>query len=163
MADSRFFDRAGPHSLAALAELSGARLLDPDDGGRLIEDVAPLETAGPDDVTFLDNRKYTDAFARSRAGAAFIDERVADKAPRRDVAAGYARAVQGIRARGPGLLPGQRAAAGTCAQRDHRSDRDRAGGLRDRGSCRYRGRRPFGRAVPDRPEYRYRGGGRDRR
>ena len=82
MADSRFFDRAGPHRLAVLAELSGARLLDPADGGRLVGDVAPLETAGPDDLTFLDNRKYTDAFTRSRAGAAFIDERVADKAPR---------------------------------------------------------------------------------
>jgi UDP-3-O-[3-hydroxymyristoyl] glucosamine N-acyltransferase len=82
MVDSRFFDRAGPHSLAALAELSGARLLDPADGGRLIDDVAPLETAGPNDVTFLDNRKYTDTFARSCAGAAFVDERAVDKAPR---------------------------------------------------------------------------------
>ncbi len=82
MADPRFFDRAGPHSLAALAELTGARLADPLDGGRLIGDVAPLETAGPDDVTFLDNRKYTDVFVRSRAGAAFIDERVAEMAPR---------------------------------------------------------------------------------
>ncbi len=81
MADPRFFDRAGPHSLAALAELTGARLIDPDDGRRLIEDVAPLETAGPGDVTFLDNRKYTDAFVRSRAGAAFVDERAEDKAP----------------------------------------------------------------------------------
>jgi UDP-3-O-[3-hydroxymyristoyl] glucosamine N-acyltransferase len=81
MADSRFFDRAGPHSLSVLAELSGGRLLDPADGGRLVRDVAPLETAGPDDVTFLDNRKYIDAFTRSRAGAAFVDERVADKAP----------------------------------------------------------------------------------
>src|SRR5918997_6713239 len=81
MADSRFFDRAGPHRLAVLAELSGARLLDPADGGRLVGDVAPLETAGPDEVTFLDNRKYTDAFTRSRAGAAFVDERVVDKAP----------------------------------------------------------------------------------
>src|SRR3954471_741196 len=81
MADSRFFERAGPYSLAALAGLSGARLRDPADGGRLIADVAPLEIAGPDAVTFLDNRKYTEAFFRSRAGAAFIDERVADKAP----------------------------------------------------------------------------------
>jgi UDP-3-O-[3-hydroxymyristoyl] glucosamine N-acyltransferase len=87
MADPRFFDRAGPHSLAALAELTGARLLCPDDrlaaaAGRLIEDVAPLETAGPRDVTFFDNRKYTDAFTRSRAAAAFVDERATDKAPR---------------------------------------------------------------------------------
>ncbi len=81
MADPRFFDRAGPQALAALAALSGARLHDPDAGGRLIRDVAPLETAGPDDITFLDNRKYLDAFARSRAGAAFVDERVIGKAP----------------------------------------------------------------------------------
>ena len=82
MADPRFFDRVAPHSLAALAELSDARLLDPAEGRRLIENVAPLETAGPDDITFLDNRKYTDAFTRSRAGAAFINEVLADKAPR---------------------------------------------------------------------------------
>ena len=44
-------------------------------------DVAPLETAGPDDLTFLDNRKYAEAFAASRAGAAFVDERMAGKAP----------------------------------------------------------------------------------
>jgi UDP-3-O-[3-hydroxymyristoyl] glucosamine N-acyltransferase len=32
-------------------------------------------------VTFLDNRKYVDAFARSHAGAAFVDERSTDRAP----------------------------------------------------------------------------------
>lgn len=81
MADSRFFRRAGPHPLDALAALTGARLADPATGGRLIEDVAPLETAGPADVTFLDNRKYTDAFMTSRAGAAFIGEALAARAP----------------------------------------------------------------------------------
>lgn len=81
MADPRFFDRVGPFSVEALAALSGARLRNPADGGRLISDVAPLESAGPDDVTFLDNRKYVEAFSRSRAGAAFIDERLAQKAP----------------------------------------------------------------------------------
>ena len=93
MADPRFFDRAAPHSLAALAELSGARLLDPAEGGRLIENVAPLETAGPDDITFLDNRKYTDAFTRSRAGAAFINEDAGGQGPARHGALGCARAV----------------------------------------------------------------------
>jgi len=81
MADPRFFERAGPYSLDALAALSGARLQVPGDGGRLFDDVAPLETAGPGDVTFLDNRKYVDAFAGSRAGAAFVDERLIGKAP----------------------------------------------------------------------------------
>jgi UDP-3-O-[3-hydroxymyristoyl] glucosamine N-acyltransferase len=81
MADPRFFDRAGPHSLAMLAELSGARLLDEAAGSRLFRDVAPLETAGPEDVTFLDNRKYLDAFAGSRAGAAFVEEALGQRAP----------------------------------------------------------------------------------
>ncbi len=81
MADPHFFDRAGPYSLDALAALSGATLRDPKDGGRQFGDVAPLETAGPDDLTFLDNRKYLDAFVRSRAGAAFVDERAIENAP----------------------------------------------------------------------------------
>ncbi len=81
MADPRFFDRAGPFSLEALAALSGAQLRNSADGERLIADVAPLESAGPEDVTFLDNRKYVEAFSRSQAGAAFVDERLALKAP----------------------------------------------------------------------------------
>jgi len=81
MADSRFFQRAGPHSLDALAALSGAQLAGGVAGDRLVEDVAPLETAGPGDVTFLDNRRYTDAFLKSRAGAAFVTELMAARAP----------------------------------------------------------------------------------
>ena len=81
MTDLRFFNRAGPYSLGELAELSGARLGGGVDGKQLITDVAPLETAGPEDATFLDNRKYLDAFAGSHAGAAFVDERFAERAP----------------------------------------------------------------------------------
>ena len=81
MADPRFFERAGPFPLEAIAALSGATLRDPGTAGRVVGDVAPLETAGPDDLTFLDNRKYVAAFARSRAGAAFVDERLAGRAP----------------------------------------------------------------------------------
>src|SRR6516162_4824812 len=81
MADPRFFDRAGPFTLEALAALSGARVLDPQGGARLYRDVGPLETAGPEDVSFLENRKYLQTFVRSRAGAAFVDEQVAGRAP----------------------------------------------------------------------------------
>src|SRR6516225_8854290 len=81
MADPRFFDRAGPFTLEALAALSGARVLDPHGGARLYRDVGPLETAGPEDVSFLENRKYLETFVRSRAGAAFVDEHVAGRAP----------------------------------------------------------------------------------
>ena len=81
MADPRFFRRAGPFTLDALVRLTGAQLVDPALNERLIEDVAPLETASPGDVTFLSNRKYTDAFATSRAGAAFVAKALIDRAP----------------------------------------------------------------------------------
>src|SRR5712691_198946 len=81
MADPRFFNRAGPFTLDALSALSGATLLHPEQGGRLCCDVAPLETAGPEDVSFLENRKYIEAFLRSRAGAAFVNEKAAEQAP----------------------------------------------------------------------------------
>jgi UDP-3-O-[3-hydroxymyristoyl] glucosamine N-acyltransferase len=81
MADPRFFERTGPHSLIRLAALTATTLYDPRDGDRLLADVAPLETAGPADLTFLDNRKYLEAFAQSRAGAAVVEERHADRAP----------------------------------------------------------------------------------
>ena len=150
MADPRFFDRAGPYSLAALAELSGARLLDPAEGGRLIEDVAPLETAGPDDVTFLDNRKYTDAFTRSRAGAASSTSDLADKAPRgmallvaREPYKAFARAAQAFYPEAA-LRPG-RAPSAIIDPTATVPDR-----LRDRRPCRHRGRRSSRRTLPHR-------------
>jgi UDP-3-O-[3-hydroxymyristoyl] glucosamine N-acyltransferase len=81
MADPRFFRRAGPFPLAELATLTAARLVPPEAGERIVRDVAPLETAGPDDLTFLDNAKYRDAFAESHAGAACVGEALAAAAP----------------------------------------------------------------------------------
>lgn len=81
MADSRFFSRAGPFTLAELARLSGAQLWRAADGAKPYIDVAPLETAGGDDVSFLENRKYLPAFRASGAGAAFIDEAAIAAAP----------------------------------------------------------------------------------
>jgi UDP-3-O-[3-hydroxymyristoyl] glucosamine N-acyltransferase len=81
MADPRFFDRAGPFTLDAIAALSGAKLLCPADAPRLFHDVGPLESAGPEDVSFLENRKYLAAFVRSRAGAAFVEEKSIGQAP----------------------------------------------------------------------------------
>jgi UDP-3-O-[3-hydroxymyristoyl] glucosamine N-acyltransferase len=81
MADPRFFTRAGPFTLGALAELSGAKLVRPDQAGRVLSDVNPLETAGPDEVSFLENRKYVEAFVRSAAGAVIVDAWAAERAP----------------------------------------------------------------------------------
>jgi UDP-3-O-[3-hydroxymyristoyl] glucosamine N-acyltransferase len=81
MADPRFFDRAGPFPLAELARVTGAQLLHGKDGEKLFRDVAPLEIAGPDQVSFLENRKYLPAFRGSQAGAAFVDAAAGNDAP----------------------------------------------------------------------------------
>ena len=81
MADPRFFDRAGPYTLETIAALSGARPVQAADPAQLFYDVAPLETAGADDISFLDNRKYAAALAECRAGAVFLAEAMVNRAP----------------------------------------------------------------------------------
>lgn len=82
MADPRFFTRHGPFSLAHLAEIAGAELRGgPAAADREIADVAPLEAAGPDDIGFLDNRRYVSVFERSAAGACLVAAELADRAP----------------------------------------------------------------------------------
>ncbi len=82
MADPRFFRRAGPFRLRELAELAGARLSEGADPEAEISDVAPLETAGRGDISFLDNRRYLAAFGESRAGACLVAPDVVDRAPK---------------------------------------------------------------------------------
>ena len=81
VADSRFFAAAGPFALAAIAERTGGSFAPCHDGSRLFGDVAPLERAGPDHVSFLDNRRYLQAYSNSRAGACFVAEKHAPAAP----------------------------------------------------------------------------------
>jgi len=76
--DPRFFRRSGPHSLAAVADAAQAwappsRLL--------LTGVAPLQTARADEVSFLDNRKYVEALADTRAGAVIVHPDLADRVP----------------------------------------------------------------------------------
>lgn len=81
MPDPRFFRSSGPFPLARLAEIGGATLAAGADPARLIANVGPLDTAGPDDISFLDNRKYVDAFTASKAGACVVAPDLADRAP----------------------------------------------------------------------------------
>jgi len=81
MADPRFFERAGPFTLGDLAARCGARLADPEQAGRVVVDVAPLDQAGSDQLAFLDNTKYADAFAATKAGACILHEKHAALAP----------------------------------------------------------------------------------
>tara|TARA_R110002073_G_scaffold81149_3_gene194905 strand:- start:16095 stop:17111 length:1017 start_codon:yes stop_codon:yes gene_type:complete len=79
MADSRFFDNAGPFDLARLAEVADAELRG--DGARQFDDVMPLDQAGQKHLSFFDNRKYLDAFKASNAGACVVTPDAADVAP----------------------------------------------------------------------------------
>ena len=47
----------------------------------MLTGVAPLQTAGPDDVSFLDNRNYATALAETRAGAVIVQPDMADQVP----------------------------------------------------------------------------------
>ncbi|MFC3225887.1 UDP-3-O-(3-hydroxymyristoyl)glucosamine N-acyltransferase [Marinibaculum pumilum] len=81
MADPRFFRRSGPFRLQELAEHAGARLLDPAAGEMLIHDVAPLDRAGPEDLTFFDNPAYLGQYRETGAAACVTAEKHAGKAP----------------------------------------------------------------------------------
>ena len=81
MADARFFSNHGPFRLVRLAEIAGAGLAADADPTAEIRDVAPVESAGPDDITFLDNPRYVEHFARTAAGACIVAEKFADRAP----------------------------------------------------------------------------------
>jgi UDP-3-O-[3-hydroxymyristoyl] glucosamine N-acyltransferase len=76
--DAKFFQRTGPYSLQTIAELLGTETTEPK---RLISGVAPLQTAGPEDVSFLDNRRYADLLTGTKAGAVILHPDFADRLP----------------------------------------------------------------------------------
>ena len=104
--------------------------------------MAGIEQAGPGDVTFLANTKYTAALAATRASAVILD------------GAGAAGAVRGAAHRQPvpGVRPGRagvRAAPRAAARRP-----SLGGGRRRRRARGRRRRRPAGRDRPPRPDRR---------
>lgn len=55
--------------LGMLAQLLGAELSDPSQAGRIVKNVQPLDKAGPHDLAFLWDAKYTEAARGSQAAA----------------------------------------------------------------------------------------------
>jgi UDP-3-O-[3-hydroxymyristoyl] glucosamine N-acyltransferase len=82
--DARFFRRTGPHSLASIAAAAG--LPEPADPRRMVAAVAPLQAAGPNELSFLDNRRYADALAASQAGVVVVHPEMAPRVPAAAVA-----------------------------------------------------------------------------
>jgi UDP-3-O-[3-hydroxymyristoyl] glucosamine N-acyltransferase len=81
MADPRFFSLAGPFSVAELAVRCGAGIGGAGRADLLLRDVAALDTAGPEEVSWLDNRKYLPELRRTGAGAVFVQPALAGQAP----------------------------------------------------------------------------------
>ncbi|NVK18122.1 MAG: UDP-3-O-(3-hydroxymyristoyl)glucosamine N-acyltransferase [Methylocystaceae bacterium] len=79
MADLRFFNCKGPFTASELASIADTKLVG--DEKASYKDVAAIDLAGPDDVTFLDNRKYLDAFSKTRAGLCIVHPDLANHAP----------------------------------------------------------------------------------
>jgi UDP-3-O-[3-hydroxymyristoyl] glucosamine N-acyltransferase len=73
MADPRFYTVFGPFGLRELAAVADAKILGEGDAGKLIRDVAPLQTAATENISFFDNNKvYWKAFAETGAGACIV-------------------------------------------------------------------------------------------
>jgi len=76
--DPRFFARSGPHTAAVVAAACGAEVPASD---LLLHGVAPLQSAGPEQISFIDNRRYARLLAETRAGAVIVHPDLAAKLP----------------------------------------------------------------------------------
>ncbi|PKQ05702.1 MAG: UDP-3-O-(3-hydroxymyristoyl)glucosamine N-acyltransferase, partial [Alphaproteobacteria bacterium HGW-Alphaproteobacteria-12] len=81
MTDKRFFSTREPLSLGEIALRVGANLASGADEEATLDGVAPLDSAGPRDLSFLDNLKYAGAFEKTGAGACIVHPRFAERAP----------------------------------------------------------------------------------
>ncbi|TGD99298.1 UDP-3-O-(3-hydroxymyristoyl)glucosamine N-acyltransferase [Methylobacterium nonmethylotrophicum] len=81
MSEPVFFPLAGPVSLREVAALSGAALPPEADGEAVIRAASPLESAGPDDLAYMDNAKYAEALTATRARACLVSPRFAARVP----------------------------------------------------------------------------------
>jgi UDP-3-O-[3-hydroxymyristoyl] glucosamine N-acyltransferase len=78
LGDPRFFRRSGPHPLSAVASAARGAA---DEVDLLLEGVAPLQTARPNEVSFLDNRRYASALDQTLAGAVIVHPDMAARVP----------------------------------------------------------------------------------
>lgn len=79
MADTSFFNLSSAKTLQELASIGECKVHF--NGEKSITGVAPLESAGETDITFLSNAKYVNALPASKAGACILSEKYIDKAP----------------------------------------------------------------------------------
>ncbi len=81
-ADPRFFRRTGPHPFAAVVAAANAAAGE----GPELHGVAPLQSAGPAEVSFLDNKLYAPQLEATQAGAVIVHPSMASRVPPGSVA-----------------------------------------------------------------------------
>jgi UDP-3-O-[3-hydroxymyristoyl] glucosamine N-acyltransferase len=81
MPDPRFYRRAGPIDVAALARIAGAEVCQSVAAGRTVEDVASLDAATSTDLAFAAGRAAAETLSRTRAGACIVSAELRDQLP----------------------------------------------------------------------------------
>jgi UDP-3-O-[3-hydroxymyristoyl] glucosamine N-acyltransferase len=81
MADTRFFRRSGPFPLGLIAEHVGAHLSNPALADLCMHDLAPLDVAGPNDISLFSSNAYQCAAVSSRAGAMITNRKLGGQMP----------------------------------------------------------------------------------
>jgi UDP-3-O-[3-hydroxymyristoyl] glucosamine N-acyltransferase len=76
-----FFKRPTGLTMAEIVSLTGAESPDAARLAHVITDVAPIDLAGPTDLTFIESNKYADALAMTHAGACLMPQRFESQAP----------------------------------------------------------------------------------
>lgn len=81
MADARFFQRSAPIALADIARHVGGELAEPETAGILINDIAPLEEAGANEITVFSDHRYLSLLAGTGATALMTTEALRKHVP----------------------------------------------------------------------------------
>jgi UDP-3-O-[3-hydroxymyristoyl] glucosamine N-acyltransferase len=81
MAQPTFIEQPPSSTLADIAALTTARLVDASRGGQQVRGLAALDEAGPMHLTFFDNLKYAGELASTKAGACLVSERFEARVP----------------------------------------------------------------------------------
>jgi UDP-3-O-[3-hydroxymyristoyl] glucosamine N-acyltransferase len=81
MAEPTFFEKPPLTTLAEIAALAKAELVDHSKAGQQVKGLASLDEAGPFHLSFFDNLKYADQLASSKAGACLVSPRFEGSVP----------------------------------------------------------------------------------
>ena len=78
MGDARFFARSSPHALTDIAVAADGKAPAIE---KMFAGVAPLQSAGVDEVSFLDNPRYAAALEQTMAGAVIVRPEMQNRVP----------------------------------------------------------------------------------